>query len=101
MKAILVRFLVLAFCVQLLSGCILGEAIAESAVESVVSPSAHATTQAAHSKSKTMVKNEQKERDALKNNGKCPDCRGMGKTPDGKTVCNTCKGTGKYQTVQQ
>jgi len=101
MKAKLVRLLVLAFCVQLLSGCILGEAIAESAVESVVSPSAHATTQAAHNKSKSMVKNEQKQRETMMNDGKCPDCRGMGKTPDGKTVCNTCKGTGKYQTVQQ
>jgi DnaJ-class molecular chaperone len=44
-----------------------------------------------------MTKAEQKEREKLMNDGKCPDCRGMGKSPDGKTTCNTCKGTGKYQ----
>ena len=28
--------------------------------------------------------------------GKCPICKGMGKTPDGLYTCETCKGTGKY-----
>ena len=96
----LVRLLIIAFCLPLMSSCIVGEALVESAVESAVSPSSKTITQASHGKSKTMTKNEQKEREKLMNEGKCPDCRGMGKTPDGKTSCNTCQGTGKYQTVQ-
>ena len=37
-----------------------------------------------------------KKREQLKKEGKCPICRGMGKTPDGMYVCTICKGTGKY-----
>ena len=37
-----------------------------------------------------------KQEDTLKKEGKCPVCKGMGKTPDGLYVCETCKGTGKY-----
>ena len=37
-----------------------------------------------------------KQEEALKKEGKCPVCKGMGKTPDGQYVCETCKGTGKY-----
>ena len=37
-----------------------------------------------------------KQEEALKKEGKCPVCKGMGKTPDGLYVCETCKGTGKY-----
>ena len=92
-----VRLLLVALCLPLMSSCIVGEMMAESAVENAVSPSAKTITQAAHSKSKKMTKAEQKEREKLANDGKCPDCRGMGKSPDGKTTCNTCKGTGKYQ----
>ena len=92
-----VRLLIVYFCLPLMSSCILGEALVESAVESAVSPSSKTVTQASHSKSKTMTKAEQKEREKLMNNGKCPDCRGMGKSPDGKTTCRTCQGTGKYQ----
>ena len=92
-----VRLLIVCFCLTLMSSCILGEALVESAVESAVSPSSKTVTQASHSKSKTMTKAEQKEREKLMNDGKCPDCRGMGKSPDGKTTCRTCQGTGKYQ----
>ena len=92
-----VRLLIVCFCLPLMSSCILGETLVESAVESAVSPSSKTVTQASHSKSKTMTKAEQKERDKLMNEGKCPDCRGMGKSPDGKTTCSTCQGTGKYQ----
>ena len=38
-----------------------------------------------------------KQEEALKKEGKCPVCKGMGKTPDGLYVCETCKGTGKYE----
>ena len=95
-----VRLLIVFFCLSFLSSCILGEALVESAVESAVSPSSKTVTQASHSKSKAMTKAEQKERERLMSEGKCPDCRGMGKSPDGKTVCNTCKGTGKNQIEQ-
>jgi len=37
------------------------------------------------------------EREKLKKEGKCPVCRGMGKSVDGKYDCPTCKGTGKIQ----
>lgn len=37
-----------------------------------------------------------KEIEKLKKEGKCPICRGMGRTPDGQYICETCKGTGKY-----
>ena len=37
-----------------------------------------------------------KNREQLKKEGKCPICSGMGRTPDGKYICETCKGTGKY-----
>ncbi len=45
----------------------------------------------------TMVsdKKDVKERERLLKEGKCPDCRGMGKTPDGLYSCAKCNGTGK------
>lgn len=42
-------------------------------------------------------KTQDKEAERLKKEGKCPICRGMGKTPDGRYDCTTCNGTGKYQ----
>jgi DnaJ-class molecular chaperone len=92
-----VRLWLVALCIPLMSSCIVGEMITESAIENAVSPSSKKVTQAAHSKSKSMTIAEQKEREKLMNDGKCPDCRGMGKSPNGMTTCNTCKGTGKYQ----
>ena len=38
-----------------------------------------------------------KQEEQLKKEGKCPVCKGMGKTPDGLYICETCKGTGKYE----
>jgi RecJ-like exonuclease len=40
-------------------------------------------------------KKDIKERERLLQEGKCPDCRGMGKTPDGLYSCAKCNGTGK------
>ena len=37
-----------------------------------------------------------KEAERLMKEGKCPVCKGIGKTPDGMYTCETCKGTGKY-----
>ena len=37
-----------------------------------------------------------KKQEQLKKEGKCPTCRGIGRTPDGQYICETCKGTGKY-----
>ena len=50
------------------------------------------------SKPKTGSDNKQlaKEAEKLKKEGKCPICRGMGRTPDGQYICETCKGTGNY-----
>ena len=37
-----------------------------------------------------------KERIQMIKEGKCPVCMGVGKSIDGKYVCATCNGTGKY-----
>lgn len=43
------------------------------------------------------AKRQAKEREQLQREGKCPDCKGMGKTPDGLYNCQKCNGTGKFQ----
>lgn len=42
------------------------------------------------------TKQQAKEAEKLKQEGKCPSCRGAGKTPDGRYSCTVCNGTGKY-----
>jgi DnaJ-class molecular chaperone len=42
-------------------------------------------------------KQQAKETELLKQEGKCPSCRGAGKTPDGRYTCTVCNGTGQYQ----
>ena len=44
----------------------------------------------------TNPKTNNKERTKLMKDGKCPVCKGMGKSADGKYVCQACNGTGKY-----
>ena len=41
-------------------------------------------------------KQQAKEAERLKKEGKCPSCKGFGKTQDGRYACTTCNGTGKY-----
>ena len=45
---------------------------------------------------KTNSKQTAKEQEKLKEEGKCPASRGVGKSPDGQYDCTSCKGTGKY-----
>ncbi len=49
-----------------------------------------------HQRNKGDDKKLSKEREKLKQQGKCPVCSGMGKSPDGLYTCDACKGTGKY-----
>jgi len=49
----------------------------------------------------TSTKQQVKERERLINEGKCPTCQGVGKTPDGLYTCFECKGTGKYPSSPQ
>ena len=42
-------------------------------------------------------KQQAKEAERLKQEGKCPSCRGAGKTLDGRYTCTVCNGTGQYQ----
>ena len=46
--------------------------------------------------SRPIAKQQAKEAELLKREGKCPSCRGVGKTPDGRYTCTACNGTGKY-----
>jgi len=45
---------------------------------------------------KPMDKKVAQEQEQMKKSGKCPLCRGMGKSIDGKYDCSACGGTGKY-----
>lgn len=49
----------------------------------------------------TNSKRQAKEREKLIQEGKCPTCQGMGKTPDGRYTCTDCNGTGKYQSASK
>jgi len=49
-----------------------------------------------HQRTKADDKKLAKQQEQLKKEGKCPKCSGMGRTPDGQYICETCKGTGKY-----
>ena len=43
------------------------------------------------------AKQQAKEAEQLKQEGKCPTCRGVGKTPDGRYTCTVCNGTGQFK----
>ena len=42
-------------------------------------------------------KEQEKEQERLKKEGKCTSCHGYGKTPDGRYICPACNGTGMLQ----
>ena len=46
-------------------------------------------------KSSKSKKAKEKEEKQLRQEGKCPVCHGMGKTPDGLYTCSKCNGIGK------
>ena len=81
-------------CFFLTTAC--GE-VASFIVEDTVHSAISSTMTNGQSQSKTKRdKANDKETEKLKKEGKCPICKGMGKTPDGLYICETCKGTGKY-----
>ena len=45
----------------------------------------------------SVSKEQQRETERLKQQGKCPICKGIGKTADGRYDCAACHGPGKYQ----
>lgn len=72
-------------------GSIVGEVIAPTVTESQVGLGGKKI-----SGTTTSSKQTAKEQEKLKEEGKCPACRGVGKSPDGQYECTVCKGTGKY-----
>ncbi len=57
-------------------------------------------SQTNHKRTKADDKKLAKQEEQLKKEGKCPTCSGMGRTPDGQYICDTCNGTGKYEVNQ-
>ncbi|MCR5132178.1 MAG: hypothetical protein K6C10_12050 [Prevotella sp.] len=93
----LCKMLVLVMLIPLCQSCkLIAEGMEEDAIRQAVSPSGKAMTEAAHKTSKKQQKQIQEQRQKLMAEGKCPDCMGMGKTPNGHNNCATCNGTGKY-----
>ncbi len=81
----------------LLIGIILLSSCAEVASTMIESDLQHGLqkSQTNHQRRNTDDKALTKKKEQLKNEGKCPTCMGMGKTPEG-IICLTCNGTGKY-----
>ena len=72
-------------------GSFVGEVLAPTVTDSQIGLGGKKTSGGtANSKQTT------KEQEKLKEEGKCPVCRGAGKSPDGQYECTSCKGTGKY-----
>lgn len=80
--------------IGILSSCTIQEIFSDV----VESSTYHGLQNAQKSKgSHPSAKQQAKEAEKLKQEGKCPSCRGFGKTPDGRYTCTVCNGTGKYQ----
>jgi len=91
------KVLLFVMLIPLLQSCkLIAEGMEEDVIRQAVSPSGKAMTEAAHKTSKKQQKQIQEQRQKLMAEGKCPDCGGMGKTPNGHNNCTTCNGTGKY-----
>ena len=73
-------------------------------VEEIVSPIVAADVNNGLNKTKpdtgkSNTRQKAKEEEQLKAAGKCPVCRGQGRSSDGQYVCSTCNGTGKYTSI--
>ena len=87
-----VKLMVLTLAVCLSScGSFVGEVLAPTVTDTQIGLSGKGTSGVA-----TNSKQTAKEQEKLKKEGKCPVCRGAGKSPDGQFECTSCKGTGKY-----
>ena len=77
----------------LLSSCgtFVGEVLAPTVTDTQIGLDGKKTSGATANSKQTA-----KEQERLKEEGKCPVCHGVGKSPDGQYECTSCKGTGKY-----
>ena len=84
--------LCLLLCVFTMASCTtLASMIVEDTLQDiVVGPNKAPNTSNVNSKAL------EKERKQMIKEGKCPVCRGVGKSIDGKYECSICNGTGKY-----
>ena len=85
--------MVALFTAVFLSSCgtLVGEVLVPTVTDSQIALDGKKTSGVATNSKKTA-----KEQEKLKEEGKCPICRGVGKSPDGQYECSSCKGTGKY-----
>ncbi len=79
-------------CLFLMSSC---EIITETIVESSIQDGLNGMSKSS-STSPINGKTQNKEKEQMIKEGKCPVCRGIGKSIDGKYECSACNGTGKY-----
>ena len=81
------------FLIIFLSSCssFVGEVLAPTVTDTQIGLSGKGTSSVITNSKQTV-----KEQEKLKTEGKCPTCRGVGKSPDGQYECTSCKGTGKH-----
>ncbi len=72
-------------------GSFVGEVLAPTVTDTQIGLNGKGTSSVITNSKQTV-----KEQEKLKKEGKCPACRGVGKSPDGQYECTSCKGTGKY-----
>lgn len=81
----------LLVCITLLTSC---SSIASSVMEDIIQ---YGINESPKNEALSINnKAREKERTKMMNDGKCPVCKGMGKSADGKYTCKACGGTGKY-----
>ena len=85
------RILIMSACSTLLMSC---TTIASSVVEDLIQ---YGVNESPRNEALSInPKTNNKERTQLIKDGKCPVCKGMGRSADGKYVCKACNGTGQY-----